>query len=103
MLGALFGLALGFDGRGHHDLGLLELADVRVAGRGHRRAEGAEEVESSVVLVRGTHQDLLQRADLLRLYPRAARKLGMGSRHPTAIVAHRGLVGLVLWLYESIS
>src|SRR5881227_1878059 len=49
-LAALEALALGLQRGGHHDLGLLELLDRLVAGGGHRRAQGAEEVEGAVVL-----------------------------------------------------
>src|SRR5439155_15638209 len=62
-LGLLVPLALGLDGGGDHDLGLLELPDVGVAGRGHGGAKGAEQVKRAVVLVGGTHQDLAQRSD----------------------------------------
>src|SRR5262249_7109120 len=47
-LAALEALALGLQRGGHHDLGLLELLDRLVAGGGHRRAQGAEQVEGAV-------------------------------------------------------
>ena len=59
-LGALQGLALGLQGGGHHDLGLLELLDRLVAAGGHGGAQGAEEVHAAVVLVGRAEQDLLQ-------------------------------------------
>src|SRR5215218_1665356 len=63
-LAALEALALGLQRGGHHDLGLLELLDRLVAGGGHRRAQGAEEVEGAVVLVGGADEDLVERAPL---------------------------------------
>src|SRR6266511_6010745 len=63
-LGPLVRLALGLDRRRDDQLGLLELADVRVAGRGHRHVEPPEQVQRSVVLVGGADQDLLQRGGL---------------------------------------
>ncbi len=75
----LVGLALGLDGRRDHQLRLLELLHVGVAGRRHARGERAEQVERAVVLVRGPDQDLLERRDLLRLDARAARKRWGGT------------------------
>src|SRR5437588_2049381 len=47
-LGPLEGLALGLEGGGDHDLGLLELLDGLVAAGRHRGAQGAEQVETAV-------------------------------------------------------
>ena len=44
-LRALQRLPLGLQGRGNHDLGLLEVLHVDVAARGHRGAEATEEVQ----------------------------------------------------------
>src|ERR687887_141154 len=48
---ALQGLALGLQRGRDHQLGAVELRDVLVAARGHRRAQAAHEVEAAVVLV----------------------------------------------------
>src|SRR3954451_5785938 len=63
-LAALEALALGLQGGGHHDLGLLELLDRLVAGGGHRRAQRTEEVEGAVVPVGRADKDLVERAPL---------------------------------------
>src|SRR5260370_8866534 len=80
-LAALQALALGLQGGGHHDLGLLELLDRVVAGGGHRRAQGAEQVEGAVVLVGGTDEDLVERAPLTGVHTRAAGQVGVERRH----------------------
>src|SRR2546421_1772006 len=80
-LAALKALALGLQGGGHHDLGLLELLDRVVAGGGHRRAQGAEQVEGAVVLVGGTDEDLVERAPLTGVHTRAAGQVGVERRH----------------------
>src|SRR5262245_1392175 len=91
-LGGLVGLALGLDRRGDHELGLLELADRRVAGRRHRRRERTEQVERAVVLVRRPDEDLLERRDLLGLDPGPPRERGVERRHPPVEPATRRLV-----------
>src|SRR5438477_956198 len=70
-LGPLVGLALGLDGRRDHELRLLELPDVRVAGRCHGHPEAPEQVQRAVVLVGRADQDLLERPGLLRRDARA--------------------------------
>src|SRR5947208_7273788 len=91
-LAALEALALGLQRGGHHDLGLLELLDRLVAGGGHRRAQGAEEVESAVVLVGRADEDLLERAPLTGMHARPAGQVGMERRHPPVVPAARRLV-----------
>src|SRR5688572_24251951 len=68
---------LGFDRRREHDLGLLELVDVLVAAGRHRRAERSHEVQRSVVLGRGPHEDLLEARHLLHLNAGPARECWM--------------------------
>src|SRR5437588_678325 len=80
-LAALEALALGLQGGGHHDLGLLELLDRVVPGGGHRRAQGAEQVEGAVVLVGRTDEDLVERAPLTGVHTRAAGQVGVERRH----------------------
>src|SRR5918994_3655918 len=60
-LGALLDLALGVQGRRVHDLGLLELLYVLVAGGRHAHTQSAHQVERPVVLVGRTDQYLLDR------------------------------------------
>src|SRR2546423_5337897 len=88
-LAALEALALGLQGGGHHDLGLLELLDRLVAGGGHGRAQGAEEVESAVVLVGRADEDLLERAPLTGMHARPAGQGGAVRRHPPVEPAAR--------------
>src|SRR5918994_450494 len=85
-------LPLGPDRRRDHELRLLELLDRGVARRGHRRREGAEQVERPVFLVRRSGEDLLHRGDLLRLHAGAARQARMEGRHPPVVAAARCLV-----------
>src|SRR5947199_5329556 len=85
VLGPLQLLAFGLQGGGDHDLGLLELLHRLVATRRHRGAQGAEEVEAPVVLVGGTDEDLLERAPLLDLHPRASRQRGMERGHAPVV------------------
>src|SRR5918996_3705387 len=92
-LRSLVRLAFGLDGRRDHELRLLELLDRGVAGGGHRRGQGAEQVEGPVVLVRGTHEDLLQGGDLLGLHPGATRERRVERRHSPVVAAARRLVG----------
>src|SRR5438477_3070984 len=91
-LRALQGLALGADGGGHHHLGLLELLDGLVPARGHRGAQGAEQVEPAVVLVGRAHEHLAQRAPRLGAYPCAARERGMERGHAPVVAAPGRLV-----------
>src|SRR3989440_10004603 len=91
-LAALEALALGLQRGRHHDLGLLELFDRLVAGGGHRRAQGAEEVESAVVLVGRTDEDLVECAPLAGMYAGPAGQVGMERRHPPVEPAARRLV-----------
>src|SRR5438045_4061609 len=49
-------LAFSLKRRSHHHLGALEVADVLVTAGGHRRPQGAEEVERAVILVRWAEQ-----------------------------------------------
>ena len=67
--------------RRDHDFGLLELLDRLVAGRGHRRAQRAEQIERAVVLVRGADEDL---ASVARwpASPRAPRAAASGGTSP---------------------
>src|SRR5919197_3715159 len=81
-LGLLQRLALGLDRRGHDDLGLLELPDGGVAGRGHRCPKAYEEVEGPVVLVGRPDQDLLQGTDPPGGDPGSPRQVGMERGHP---------------------
>src|SRR5437660_8936979 len=92
-LAVLEALALGLQRGGHHDLGLLELLDRLVAGGGHRRAQGAEEVEPAVVLVGGPDEYLLQRPPLLDPDAGAPRQRGVERGHPPVMPASRRLVG----------
>src|SRR3984893_14527303 len=91
-LAALEALALGLQGGGHHDLGLLEVLDRVVAGGGHRRAQGAEQVEGAVVLVGGPDEDLVERPPLAGVHARAARQVGVERRHTPVEPAARCLV-----------
>src|SRR3954449_7694523 len=81
LLRALQLLALGLQRRRDHQLRAVELRDVAVAARRHRRPQAAHEVERAVVLVGRTGEDLLQRAVLHGLHTRAARERGVEGRH----------------------
>src|ERR687893_2323930 len=59
-LGRLFGLALGRERGREHDLGLLELFYVLVAGGRHAGPKGAHEVERPVVLARRSDEYLFE-------------------------------------------
>src|ERR1700751_4510498 len=54
---ALERLALGLERGRDHDLRAVELGEVLVAARRHRRAQAAEQVERAVVLARGPDED----------------------------------------------
>src|SRR4029453_15459945 len=88
----LVGLALRLDRRRDHELGLLELLDRCVPRGGHRRSERAEQVERAVVLVRRSHEDLLQARDLLGLHSRPARKGRMEGGHAPVVATARSFV-----------
>src|SRR4051795_11342374 len=60
-LGTLERLPLRLERGGDHHFRLLELLERLVAGGGHRRAQGAAEIEGAVVLVRGPDEDLGER------------------------------------------
>src|SRR5438270_7419580 len=92
-LAALEALALGLQRGGHHDLGLLELLDRLVAGGGHRGAQGAEEVEAAVVLVRRSQEDLAHRASHAGADAGAPRQGGMERGHAPVVAAAGRLVG----------
>src|SRR5947207_8744150 len=78
-------LSLGLQrGRDHH-LGLLELLDGLVAGRGHRGAQSTEQVQRSVVLVRGSGQDLGERCLLACEHARTTRQRRMEGRHAPVV------------------
>src|SRR3954447_16115326 len=81
-LRALVALALGPDRRRDDEFGLLELLDVRIARRRHRRRERTEQVERAVVLVGGTDEDLAKRRHLARPHARAAGKRRVERCHP---------------------
>src|SRR5207237_7387282 len=91
-LGALQRLALGLQRGRDHDLGLLEFLHGLVAGRRHRRAQRAEEVERAVVLVRGPDEDLGERGLLAREHTRTAGQRGMERGHPPVVAASGRLV-----------
>src|SRR5512132_258774 len=91
-LAALEALAFGLQRGGNHHLGLLELLDRLVPGGGHRRAQGAEQVQGAVVLVGRADEDLVERAPLAGVHARAARQVGMEGRHPPVETAARRLV-----------
>src|SRR6266508_4133810 len=93
VLSLLIRLALGLDGWGHDQLGLLELPDRGVPRGRHRRGEPAEQVQRAVVLVRRTHEDLGERGDLLGLDPRTARKRWVERSHPPVVAPTGSLVG----------
>src|SRR5271165_1455010 len=90
---ALQRLALGLKRRRDHDLGAVELGEVLVSARGHRRAQPAEQVERAVVLPRRADQDLLERAVLGRCHPRSARERRVKGRHAPMEAPSRSLVG----------
>src|SRR5438093_2401276 len=89
----LQGLPLALDGRGHDDLGLLEFLDRGVSGGRHGRAQGSEQVQRAVVLVRRADQDLPQRAGPARLHPGSAGEVRVEGGHAPVVTAPRGLVG----------
>src|SRR5918999_652584 len=80
-LGALLDLALGVQGRRVHDLCLLELLDVLVAGGRHAHTQSAHEVQGPVVLVGGADEYLFQRPRGPGADTGAAREGGVEGRH----------------------
>src|SRR5918998_2036601 len=93
-LGALLDLALGGERGRVHDLGLLELLDVLVAGGRHAHPQGAHEVQGPVVLVGGADEYLLEGPCGPRADPGAAREGRMEGRHPPRVAPPRRLFGL---------
>src|SRR5215470_12980840 len=61
LLGLLEDLAFGLDRRRDDQLGLLELTDVAGSHRAHARANGADQVERSILGEGRPEKDLLQR------------------------------------------
>src|SRR5215210_515540 len=92
-LGRLLGLALGRERGSEHDLGLLELFYVLVAGRSHAGPQGAHEVERPVVLAGWPDEYLLERTRGPCANAGAAREGRVESRHPPRVAAARGLLG----------
>src|ERR1700744_4449377 len=92
-LRALEELALGLQGGGDHDLGLLELLDRLVPTGGHGGAEGAEEVHAAIVLMRRAEQDFAQAAAHRGAHPGAAGQRGVEGGHAPVEAAGRGLEG----------
>src|SRR5918992_6233891 len=86
-------LALGLERGGHHHLGAVEGRDVLVAAGGHGGAQAPHQVEGPVVLVGGSQQNLLERAVLGGLDPRASRKRGVEGGHAPVVAAPRRLIG----------
>src|SRR3712207_5223926 len=93
-LGALFELALGVQRGRVHDLGLLELLDVLVAGGRHAHPEGAHQVQGPVVLVGGTDEYLLERPRGPGADAGAAREGGVKGSHTPRVAPPRRLLGL---------
>src|SRR5919199_323348 len=90
LLGALLELAFRVQRGSVHDLGLLELLDVLVAGRRHAHPEGAHQVQGPVVLVGGTDEYLLERPRGLGADSGAAREGRVeGSHAPRVSPARR--------------
>src|SRR5436190_5024735 len=86
-------LSLRLEGRRHHHLCALEVADVLVAAGRHRRPERAEQVEGAIVLVRRAEEDLLHRAVLAGGDSGAAREGRMEGRHSPVEPAPRSFLG----------
>src|SRR5215203_7160305 len=92
-LGALLDLAFRVQGRRVHDLGLLELLDVLVAGGRHARPEGAHQIQGTVVLVGGADEYLLQRPRGPGADAGAAWEGRVEGCHAPRITAARRLLG----------
>src|SRR5260370_31315945 len=86
---ALQVLALAGDGRGDHDLRLLELLDRGVAAGGHRELEGTEEVHRAVVDLGRAEEDLPEGPRGARDHPHPPRQRGVEAR-PAPVVATAG-------------
>src|SRR5918992_5592024 len=93
-LGALLDLALGGERGRVHDLGLLELLDVLVAGGRHAHPQSAHEVQGTVVLVRRAYQDLFERPSGPGADAGATREGGVEGRHAPRVTSTRRLFGL---------
>src|SRR5918997_5562755 len=93
-LGALLELALRFQRRRVHDLGLLELLDVLVAGSRHAHPQSAHEVQGAVVLMGRADQDLFERPRGSGADTGAAREGGVEGRHAPRVTPTRRLFGL---------
>jgi len=85
-------LALGLQGRRHHQLGAVELRDVAVAAGGHRSAQAAHQVERAVVLAGRTGDDLLEGAVLLGRHSGATRQGRVERRHPPVVATAGRLI-----------
>src|ERR687886_30293 len=94
LLGALLELAFRVQRGSVHDLGLLELLDVLVAGRRHAHPEGAHQVQGPVVLVGGTDEYLLQRPGGPGADAGTAREGGVEGGHAPRVASPRRLLGL---------
>src|SRR5215216_491461 len=92
-LGALLDLALRVQRRRVHDLSLLKLLDVLVAGRRHTHPQGAHEVQGPVVFVGGSHEYLFQRPGGSGADAGAARESGVEGRHAPGVATARRLFG----------
>src|SRR3954464_251614 len=84
-LRALQAFALGEQCRGHHDLGLLEFLHRFIAAGRHRRAQRAEEIHASVVLVGRADEDLAHGTSRLRLHSSPAGQGGMERGHAPVV------------------
>src|SRR5918997_1959444 len=92
-LGALLELALRVQRGGVHDLGLLELLEVLVAGGRHAHPEGPHQVQGPVVLVGWPHQYLLERPRGPGAYAGAAREGWVEGSHTPRVAPPRRLLG----------
>src|ERR671915_2373528 len=92
-LGALLDLALGGERGRVHDLGLLELLDVLVAGGRHAHPQGAHEVQGSIVLVGGADEDLFECPGGSGADAGAAREGGVEGRHAPRVTPARCFFG----------
>src|SRR5436190_11139291 len=86
-------LALGLEGGRDHHLGALEVADVLVAARGHRRPQRPHQVERAVVLVGGAEEDLLEGPVLHGRHASAPWKRRVEGRHAPVETAAWRLLG----------
>src|SRR3712207_2517339 len=93
-LGALLELALRVQRGRVHDLGLLELLDVLVAGGRHAHTQSAHQVQGPVVLVGWPYQYLLERPRGTGAYAGAAREGWVEGSHTPRVAPPRRLLGL---------